>query len=714
MLSTKHTAMKRRFIVHLFLLFNFTQYSSYCKAQNNCLAFNGDDSISTTYSGITGGSSRTFEFWLYVNSSTDDNMGGTPMTVGGWGKTGNGTNHFFVRLGSLNRIYLDVNGITIRSEKNMVDFNWHHVAFVYDSGVAKPFLLYIDGKLDTTMAGVTLNTGNGRNFKLGSNEYNDNFLYGKLDEVRVFNYARSESMIKADMNREYCSAQTGLQLYYKMNDGEVESDNRQLSFVKDHSGNQRHGNIISFTRLYSLSNFISGISLSGGSSRDTFTVFDCKSITSTSGKYVWTKTGNYRDTIANFYGCDSLLLVRVKIGNSTDTLSINACDSFISPLNNIYKFSGIYKETYTAFTGCDSVLYYKVFISPNKIRKLKISSCDSFISPSGKKYENSGLYTEHFQTYYGCDSAIEYDVKILEQSISFEIINACDSVFVRGKWHKQNATPLFVFKNINGCDSTHTIVVRMHYSNSISVKIIACDSFITPNQSIIRKDSVHTETYRTVHGCDSVVTYKIKIQKTVQRSLNMKACRRAIINGQTYSNSGMVNLKLKTYLGCDSLVEIDLNLVKINRGIERKHGILTSMQPNAKYTWINCINKQAIPFQTDSTFKVKLDDYYAVVIEYDACKDTSICYHFLATSIDDNKTEDLGIYPNPNNGDFNIKFNEAESGTLYINDLSGRLISMQNFDSSNEWHVQQELSKGVYLLTIINGNKVTRQKLIIN
>ncbi|HEY1045896.1 MAG TPA: T9SS type A sorting domain-containing protein, partial [Bacteroidia bacterium] len=480
------------------------------------------------------------------------------------------------------------------------------------------------------------------------------------------------------------------------------------------SGNQRHGNISSFTRLYSLSNFISGIPLSGGSSRDTFSVLDCKSISSPSGKFVWTKTGIYRDTISNFTGCDSLLLIHVKIGSSSDTISVIACDSFISPLNNIHKNSGIYKETYSAYTGCDSVVFYKVSVFPNKLIKLKVSSCDSFISPSGKKYDRTGVYTEHYQTYYGCDSAIEYDVKILEQSISLEIINACDSVFIRSKWYKQNATPRFVFKNKAGCDSTHTIVIRLQYSNINTVKIIACDSFITPNKGIIRKDSMHTETYRTIHGCDSVVTYKVKVQKTIQNSLSMKACRNAIINGKTYTNSGMVNLKLKTYLGCDSLVAINLNVVKINRGIERKHGVLTSMQPDAKYTWINCINKQAIPFQTDSTFKVKLDDYYAVAIEYEGCKDTSICYHFLATSIDEATKEDLNVFPQPNQGDFTIKFKEAESGTLYIHDLSGRLISEQTFEACDEWHIHQQLSKGIYVLTIVNGDRLMKQKLIIN
>ena len=703
----------------LFLLLIFILLGSKGNAQNASLGFRFD-TLTTNYEGVTGGSSRTFEFWIQVltSSNIDQIHLGTQIALGGWGRSGNGKNHFYVHIKDSNRIYLDVNdSTTIISKKTFNDIKWHHVAFVYDSGKSKQYLLYVDGKLDTSVAGVTLNTGKGRNFILGKNYSSKYYIildFVRLDEVRVFNYARNDSMIKADMGREFCSPQAGLQLYYKFNDGVPFGYNVKVPYTKDHSGFDRHGDLSAFIKHGGSSNFTPSFIIKGGSSRDTLFVIKCDTMVSPSGKYKWTKTGNYRDTIANFYGCDSLLLIRLRIGSSIDTIDLNACDSFVSPKNSVYKSSGIYKETYNSYTNCDSIVYYKVNMLQSKSRLVKVSSCDSFVSPSGKKYEKSGVYTEHFLTYYGCDSAITYDIKILEQSISFEIINVCDSVFVRGKWYKQNATPRFVFKNFLGCDSTHTVVIRMQYSRSNTVNIIACDSFITPNKSIIRKDSTHTETYRTIHGCDSVVTYKIKVQKTVQRSLNMKACRRAIINGQTYSNSGMVNLKLKTYLGCDSLVAINLNVVKINRGIERKHGVLTSMQADAKYTWIQCFNKQAIPFQTDSTFKVKYDDYYAVVIEYEGCKDTSICYHFLATSIDETSAESLNVFPQPNQGDFTIKFEDAESGTLFIHDLSGRLISEQTFEANIEWQVHQQLSKGVYVLTIVNGDKVTKQKLLIN
>ena len=58
----------------------------------------------------------------------------------------------------------------------------------------------------------------------------------------------------------------------------------------------------------------------------------CDQYKSPSGKYVWTESGTYSDTLANGFGCDSLISIDLTIVNkSSSKTSVNACSSYTSP-----------------------------------------------------------------------------------------------------------------------------------------------------------------------------------------------------------------------------------------------------------------------------------------------------------------------------------------------------------------------------------------------
>lgn len=90
---------------------------------------------------------------------------------------------------------------------------------------------------------------------------------------------------------------------------------------------------------------------------DTMYAEDCKTFLSPSGKYFWINTGTYRDLLIDKTGCDSLVMVKLKINRSTGTLSQVLCDTMISPSGKYtWRRSGIYYDTIPDFMGCDSVI----------------------------------------------------------------------------------------------------------------------------------------------------------------------------------------------------------------------------------------------------------------------------------------------------------------------------------------------------------------------
>jgi concanavalin A-like lectin/glucanase superfamily protein len=73
---------------------------------------------------------------------------------------------------------------------------WTHLAVTYDGTTLR---FYRNGNLtnsNNTSAGILSGTGT---LQIGASQYGENFI-GKIDEVRIYNYARSQSEIQSDMN----------------------------------------------------------------------------------------------------------------------------------------------------------------------------------------------------------------------------------------------------------------------------------------------------------------------------------------------------------------------------------------------------------------------------------------------------------------------------------------------------------------------------------
>jgi len=94
--------------------------------------------------------------------------------------------------------------------------NWQHVAVVYNSGA---ITFYINGALAGTTAQPASIAGSADALAIGCRTGGGRCLNGVLDEVRIWNVARTLAQIQATMNSELTGAESGLVAYYKMNNG---------------------------------------------------------------------------------------------------------------------------------------------------------------------------------------------------------------------------------------------------------------------------------------------------------------------------------------------------------------------------------------------------------------------------------------------------------------------------------------------------------------
>ena len=60
----------------------------------------------------------------------------------------------------------------------------------------------------------------------------------------------------------------------------------------------------------------------------------------------------------------------------------------------------------------------------------------------------------------------------------------------------------------------------------------------------------------------------------------------------------------------------------------------------------------------------------------------------------------VAIYPNPSNGQFEVRFSQATEGSLEVLDLTGKVVYAKNFNSNVESVNANFLQNGMYLVKV--------------
>jgi hypothetical protein len=151
---------------------------------------------------------------------------------------------------------------TAVQDATALDFNtWYHVAVTYDAPTTT-MKLYKNGSLVATNSNLApYNSGN--SVRLGAFNNSGNLLKGNLDEVRIWNAARTADQINSSKNCELQGSETGLVGYYKFNQGNDASNNTAVTTLTATTG--PNGTLTGFTLTGATSNFLAGSPVTTGS-----------------------------------------------------------------------------------------------------------------------------------------------------------------------------------------------------------------------------------------------------------------------------------------------------------------------------------------------------------------------------------------------------------------------------------------------------------------
>ena len=219
------------------------------------LNFNGvDDNVSLPVAIgniLSGGTELTIEYWFKgtnLQSAVRLQSGGNYI-VAGWG---GGSPQFIISTDG------GTSGVQIANELTVYDNNWHHVACVWEKNGS--FSTYLDGVLSNTRSSSDVNLPNFTDVTtyLGAFNGSSEFTNGNLDDVRIWNIAKTATEIDASKNCELQGNEAGLLAYYKFNQGNGAEDNISITTLTDASGNANNGTLTNFALTGTTSNFLSG------------------------------------------------------------------------------------------------------------------------------------------------------------------------------------------------------------------------------------------------------------------------------------------------------------------------------------------------------------------------------------------------------------------------------------------------------------------------
>lgn len=154
----------------------------------------------------------------------------------------------------------------VTASNTVVLNNWQHVVGVWNGSNLR---IYVDGNLIATTTGVTdssfATTTN--SLMIGNNQAGTGAerFAGSIDDVRIWNVARTPEQINGSMNCELQGNETGLLAYYNFNQGIDQANNSSETTLTDITSNGYNGTLTNFALTGASSNWLAGSPVTTGS-----------------------------------------------------------------------------------------------------------------------------------------------------------------------------------------------------------------------------------------------------------------------------------------------------------------------------------------------------------------------------------------------------------------------------------------------------------------
>ncbi len=251
---------------------------------------------------------------------------------------------------------------------------WQHVAATWNGTVAS---IYVNGVLSgtTTPAITTLGNASSNPVWIGGNTINESFT-GDIDEVRVWNVARTQCEINSYKNCEIPTTSTGLLANYHFNQGIDAGSNTSVTTLTDASASAFTGTLTNMALTGTTSNWVAPGGVTSGSvtpanlaitvgSTVTNPAVCLGNSTTLSGTgantYVWTggvtNAVAFTPTVTNTYTVTGTNTLTGCTNTAVSSVTVNTLPSVAASVTNVLCNGGTGSATVTATGGTSPYSY---------------------------------------------------------------------------------------------------------------------------------------------------------------------------------------------------------------------------------------------------------------------------------------------------------------------------------------------------------------------
>ena len=169
----------------------------------------------------------------------------------------------------------------------------------------------------------------------------------------------------------------------------------------------------------------------------------------------------------------------------------------------------------------------------------------------------------------GCDSTVNLDLTVTAQiqTALNRVICTGDSIFFDGTYLKETGQYSASYVSSAGCDSLVTLDLSVvdEIVNELEIQICEGESYLV-NGSTYSESGVYFISLPSSAGCDSLIIFTLVVNPNYDITLNESICSGEFVevNGVPYNTSGSYDIALVSSTGCDSMIHLNLEVNERN------------------------------------------------------------------------------------------------------------------------------------------------------
>lgn len=327
----------------------------------------------------------------------------------------------------------------------------------------------------------------------------------------------------------------------------------------------------------------------------------------------------YEQTFTAFSGCDSthtLLLEVLTPQEIVQEYSLCVGDS-LAGFDSFIKEAGTFSQVFTGANGCDSMHTFVVTqTSVKRIIESKTICAGETHIQFGESYAATGTYEASFTAMSGCDSIHILELIVLEQTFAEETYELCagETLLVFGEEVSEAGILSKTFTSDSGCDSTHIVTIFVKETQTTNELITICEGeTVTLFDELITSDAIVSKTFSGASGCDSTHTIEVRISTKMTTEATTSICATTCIDlyGATACANKVYQQTFTASSGCDSVHTLFL---------------ITTNQQETRASYTLCLGdslaafgnfiKEAGEFSESFTSSTGCDSMHTILIDF--------------------------------------------------------------------------------------------------